>query len=33
MAQTITKSSKEIVKAALDAVPEMTVEEALPLAG
>ena len=33
MPQTITKSSKEIVKAALDAVPEMTVEEALPLVG
>ncbi|MFB9149426.1 rhodanese-like domain-containing protein [Roseovarius ramblicola] len=33
MAQTITKSAKEIVKAARDAVPEMSVEEALPLVG
>jgi len=33
MAQTITKSAKEIVREAMEAVPEMTVEEALPLVG
>jgi len=32
MGQTITKSAKEIVRAAMAVVPEMTVEEALPLA-
>ena len=31
MAQTITKSAKDIVKAALSAVPAISVEEALPL--
>lgn len=33
MAQTITKSSRDIVKAAMAAVPAISVEEALPLAG
>jgi rhodanese-related sulfurtransferase len=33
MAQKITKSSKDIVKAALGSVPAISVEEALPLAG
>jgi len=32
MAQTITKSAKDIVKAARESVPEISVEEALPLA-
>lgn len=32
MAQTITKSSKDIVKAALGAVPALSVDDALPLA-
>ncbi|WP_297773553.1 rhodanese-like domain-containing protein [uncultured Roseovarius sp.] len=32
MGQTITKSAKDIVRAAREAVPEMSVEEALPLA-
>jgi len=33
MAQKITKSAKDIVRAAMASVPEMTVEEALPLVG
>lgn len=33
MAQTITKSSKDIVRAALSAVPAISAEEALALAG
>jgi len=33
MGQTITKSAKDIVRAAREAVPEISVEEALPLVG
>ncbi|RXV58715.1 sulfurtransferase [Roseovarius sp. A46] len=33
MPQTITKSAKDIVKQAMEAVPEISVEEALPLVG
>jgi rhodanese-related sulfurtransferase len=33
MGQTITKSARDIVRSAREAVPEMSVEEALPLVG
>jgi rhodanese-related sulfurtransferase len=33
MGQTITKSARDIVRLAREAVPEMSVEEALPLVG